>query len=279
MKTLVLAVALVCGAQAATKCGSPAVKPVPCANKIVGGCDAKPYSWPWQIVLDAKRGSSFSLECGGSLIANQWVMSAAHCVHDNPHPDNYQIKLGVYDEAKSGEPGEVISMVEEVHYHPKYNPSTVEWDISLLKLKNPVNFTDHISPVCLPLDDSHVINSNDMAWVTGWGTLHEGAPNIPRQLHQVYLPFLDQSVCDKEYGREIDNQVMFCAGAVGLDSCQGDSGGPLMWYHNGTQQYYEYGIVSWGDGCAEKGHAGVYSRVTAYCDWIKSTTGGAAMCQ
>ena len=52
------------------------------------------------------------------------------------------------------------------------------------------------------------------------GTLHEGRPNIPRKLHQVHLPFLDQSVCDKEYGREIDNQVMFCAGAVGLDSCQ-----------------------------------------------------------
>jgi secreted trypsin-like serine protease len=64
-----------------------------------------------------------------------------------------------------------------------------------------------------------------------------------------------------------------------IGDAQGDSGGPLIYYHNDTQQYFEYGIVSWGQGCAEAGHPGIYSRVTAYCDWIETTTGGAAKCQ
>ena len=93
------------------------------------------------------------------------------------------------------------------------------------------------------------------------------------------LPFLADSVCATEYGSGFFPDVMFCAGKQGLDSCQGDSGGPLSYYHNDTQQFFEYGIVSWGQGCAEQGHAGVYSRVNAYCDWIATTTGGAAKCQ
>jgi secreted trypsin-like serine protease len=276
-KYALLTIALVCGANAQAKCGMPAVKPKPCSSKIVGGCEAVPYSWPWQVVLDAKEGF-FQLECGGSSIAPQWVMSAGHCVADNLHPDYYQVKLGVFNEALNNEKGEILAKVSEVHLNPKFDDQTIQYDISLLKLDKPVNYTANISPVCLPLTDTHVINSSEIAWVTGWGTLTEGSGQIPKKLHQVQLPFLDQSVCDQEYGT-IDDTTMFCAGKAGLDSCQGDSGGPLMWYHADTQQYYEYGIVSWGQGCAEQGHAGVYSRVTAYCDWIKTTTGGAASCQ
>ena len=109
--------------------------------------------------------------------------------------------------------------------------------------------------------------------------LHTNASNVffsagsrlPLDLHQVQVPFLDESVCNEEYGTEIDDETMFCAGRTGKDSCQvsvdemnretignsqGDSGGPLTWYHDDTQQYYEYGLVSWGKGCAEAGHAG-----------------------
>jgi len=259
-------------------CGVPVVQQdLSCGEKIVGGCKAKPYSWPWQAAFAEKSGwsGSYSLICGASLIANQWVMTAGHCVEGSQDdPTKFRVKLGVFDRANNDEPGEVVAEIESIHLHPDYNPSTVEWDISLLKLKQPVAFSDHIIPVCLPKSDDIVINSNHSAWCTGWGTLHEGDPSIPKDLYQVEVPFLDQSVCDNEYGAtNINNKCMFCAGKTGKDSCQGDSGGPLVFQHPEDKKYYEYGIVSWGQGCAEAGHAGVYSRVTAYCGFIQKTTG------
>jgi secreted trypsin-like serine protease len=279
MKLLLLSLAVVTLASAQNKCGQTPVKPMeacPDGQRIVGGCEATPYSWPWQIGFYESYFGSYSLICGGSLIDNQWVMTAGHCVYGSEDkPGKFRVKAGLYDRAAqpSGEPGMVTVEVEKIYLHPKFNMQKIEWDISLLKLKTPIKYTDHIQPVCVPNTDDGIIVEPHLSVVTGWGTLHEGDYGLPKKLHQVDVPFLNQTHCDKEYGAEsINDEVMFCAGRTGVDSCQGDSGGPLV-KKSADGSWFEYGIVSWGRGCAEPGYAGVYSRVSAYCDFIKKTVG------
>jgi len=243
-------------------------------GRIVGGCEAIPYSWPWQVGFMQNYFGDLSLICGGAVIDNQWIMCAGHCVYGSEDdPTQFRVKLGVFDRSSTNESGMVVAEIEKIYLHPNFSMSTIEWDISLLKLKKPLSFTDHIQPVCVPKSDAGVIAKNNSCWVTGWGTLHEGDFGLPKNLNQVIVPYLDQADCDKEYGSSsINDKCMFCAGRTGVDSCQGDSGGPVV-TQAADGRWFQYGIVSWGYGCAEPGHAGVYSRVTAYCDWMKQMIG------
>lgn len=252
-------------------CGNTPIPPD--ETRIVGGQVAKPYSWPWQTVFCQKGYGGCSLLCGGSVIDNHWVMTAGHCVYGNVHaPKQFRVKMGVYNQKQSKEVGEVVVEIKKIHLHPNYDPDDASYDIALLQLKTPIKYTNHIQPVCLPASDENVINNDQYsATVTGWGTLQEGASGIPTKLHQVTVPFVDQEKCNTDYQGQLQDKVMFCAGVGGKDSCQGDSGGPLV--RRKGDQWFQYGIVSWGNGCAQPGFPGVYSRVTAYCDFIKKTTG------
>lgn len=248
---------------------------------IVGGTEAKPYSWPWQIVF-CRHGwlGGCSLMCGGSVIDENWVMTAGHCVEGNTNsPKSFRVKLGVFDQRKDNEKGEVVMEIEKIFLHPKFENvhGVPVYDVALLKLKSPVSFTDHIQPVCLPKSDAGLINSKHSATITGWGTKEQGGLLTPSNLRQVVVPMVNQTVCDDAYGDQIFNPTMFCAGLRGKDSCQGDSGGPLVMKHE-DGRWFEYGVVSWGHGCAQNGYPGVYSRVTAYCDFLKQTV-GKDMCQ
>ncbi|CAJ0599416.1 unnamed protein product [Cylicocyclus nassatus] len=254
-------------------CGKPPIPPRENEN-IVGGSTARPYSWPWQIELCTKSilDKKCNLRCGGSLIDSQWVMSAGHCVKTyEDTPKFFGIKLGTYDYRDDNETGEILRDVIEIHVHPNFGqPHPFSHDICLLKLSQPVNFTKHIQPICIPrsLKD---ISPKTKGFVTGWGTTTEGG-KVSNKLRQVEVPFLSEKECEKEYEGEID-ETMTCAGKKGVDSCQGDSGGPLVTKHKDTNRWYQAGIVSWGQGCAEKGHAGVYARPSANCEFIEKFTG------
>jgi secreted trypsin-like serine protease len=260
-------------------CGMPAIPPIVAncdQNRIVGGCTATPYSWPWQIGFY----ESGSMICGGSIIDNMWIMTAGHCVYGNTNsPSRFTIRAGVFDHNSQTESGEQVAQVEQIFLHPNFSMSSISWDISLLKLATPLNYTTHISPVCVPKSDAGIFVEGADSWVTGWGTLHSGDFGLPKNLNQVRVPFLNQSHCDQEYGASaINDACMFCAGRTGEDSCQGDSGGPLVVSMStpmgaAAGPWFEYGLVSWGYGCAEAGHAGVYSRVSAYCNFIDATLG------
>ncbi|GMT27250.1 hypothetical protein PFISCL1PPCAC_18547, partial [Pristionchus fissidentatus] len=262
MRTAVLLLSTVAVALAAT-CGQTPVAPnlEVQGTKIVGG---------W---LSDKL---CRLECGGSVVAPGWVMTAGHCVYDDLNAKNYKVKAGVFDEAKSDEDAEQVVNVKAIHLHPKYNPRLTNYDIALIELATPLTYGDHVQPICLPSNDDTEISYPNMLWATGWGTTSEQG-QISRKLRQADVPIVEVHTCEKEYPRRIFEEVEFCAGKKGVDSCQGDSGGPLVQQSNGT--WFQYGIVSWGKGCAEEGEAGIYSRVTAYCDFINTTTNGVVQCQ
>jgi len=255
---------------AAAKCGVPAIKPD--TAKIVGGKDAIPYSWPWQVALFKKPvfGDPYQF-CAGTLIAPQWVVTAGHCFYgDDTQPSKYQVKLGVFTKAKNDEPGEVVLGLSEIHVNPKYDSSKITYDITLLKLEKPVSYTDHISPICLPAkQDEKLPAAGADLFVTGWGAVRQGGADSPT-LKQVTVPLVDTDSCKASYPGQIYEDVMFCAGLKegGKDSCQGDSGGPVVYQDAKSGVWKQLGITSWGYGCAQPNKFGVYSKVSAYIDFI-----------
>uniref|UniRef100_A0A914UIZ9 limulus clotting factor C n=1 Tax=Plectus sambesii TaxID=2011161 RepID=A0A914UIZ9_9BILA len=273
MKATVILLSVVAAfASAQIPCGNTPIPPN--ESRIVGGQPAKPYSWPWQaeMCMTSTLGGACALRCGATIIDQNWIMCASHCVDGYTNkPQRFHLKVGTYDYHSVNEAGEVVTNVTQIIMHPQYHtPHEYSHDMSLLRLSQPLTFTDHIQPVCLPLDESNLLVEGTPMYVTGWGATSEGGP-VSSQLRQVVVPSLNMTHCENEYPNQVDD-TMICAGRKGVDSCQGDSGGPLVTKHP-DGRWFQAGIVSWGQGCAEKGHAGVYARVSSMCDFVKSTLG------
>ncbi|KAE8625750.1 hypothetical protein XENTR_v10006382 [Xenopus tropicalis] len=247
-------------------CGKiPVLKNVNKRARIVGGDMCPKGECPWQALLMYNE----IFICGGTLIAPNWVITAAHCL--KPLPENkLTVVLG---EHRIGTPEgtEQESKVSKIIMHEHYYGSKTnnDNDIALLKLTTPVNYTDYVVPLCLPEKQFAVqeLLSIRYSTVSGWGRLLESGAT-PELLQRVQLPRVKTQDCIRQTQMNI-SQNMFCAGYTdgSKDSCKGDSGGPHATQYKNT--HFLTGIVSWGLGCAKKEKYGVYTRVSRYTEWIK----------
>ena len=229
-------------------------------RRIVGGVPTNIKNHPWQVALNVDGGL-----CGGSIVANKWVLTAAHCFDSSTRTHKVRAKAGATNYSTSG----VWTQIEKIIVHKGYNPETQENDIALIKLKS------HPKGKIIPLIKPKLkIQIGQPLEVTGWGTTSEDG-NTSRGLLKASVPYVDNNTCNEpvSYNGGILPGMM-CAGKRegGVDACQGDSGGPLVLRTSDGPVLI--GVVSFGAGCARKLKYGVYTRVKNYRSWIRNIITG-----
>ncbi|XP_068203991.1 trypsin-1-like [Palaemon carinicauda] len=239
-------------------------------SRIVGGNDAQINEWPWQAaIMDGRK--QF---CGGSLINDRYILTAAHCTQ-GLRPRDITVRLAEHRLSTAGETSLVTRDVKKIIDHRNYIPGDEINDISLLQLSSPVEMSSTVVPVCMPPPNPRY--TNKMATITGWGDTSDGGP-ASDVLKEVTVKVMSNAACRRlSYGSAI-KKTMLCAAGDGKDSCQGDSGGPLV-FMDGGGNYDQIGVVSWGYGCAEKGYPGVYTRVNEYLNWIRANAADGIYCK
>ncbi|XP_024409218.1 brain-specific serine protease 4 [Desmodus rotundus] len=244
-------------------------------NRIVGGEDSADAQWPW-IVSIQKNGTH---HCAGSLLTSRWVVTAAHCFKGTLNePFLYSVLLGAWQLGDPGPRSQEVG-IAWVHPHPVYSwKEGSRADIALVRLEHPIRFSERILPICLP-DFSVHLHPNTDCWIAGWGTVRDGVPlPHPQTLQKLKVPIIDSEICGRLYwrgaGQGAITEDMLCAGYLEgeRDACLGDSGGPLMCQVEGT--WLLAGIISWGEGCAERNRPGVYISLASHRSWVQRIVQG-----
>ncbi|XP_063158033.1 transmembrane protease serine 11E-like [Candoia aspera] len=235
-------------------------------ERIYGGTIAGEGEWPWQASLQLNG----IHRCGATLISNSWLVTAAHCFRSVRDVRRWTSSFG----ARIRPPTMRRNLRQIIiHEHYANNVMNHEFDIAVVQISPPVEFTTAVHRVCLP-EASYIFPENTTCVVTGYGALRDDGPSVG-ELRQTEVKIIGNEICNR---REVYNGAispgMVCAGYLegGSDACQGDSGGPLV-TPDSRGIWYLVGIVSWGDECAKPNKPGVYTRVTYYRDWIALHTG------
>ena len=244
-------------------------------QKVVGGVDVDIKDYPWQVALTSNpNGSGF---CGGSIIGDSWVLTAAHCVN-NDSPSGLYIRGGTSSSFASG--GDSYS-VSQIIIHPNYSGNS--YDFALIEINGEFEYGENMQKIDL-IDESEIAlgvqDGGVMSTITGWGTTSSGG-SLADVLQMVEAPIVDNDVAcgsdsdaDGNSGQyfcsELD-ESMICAGDLvngGEDACQGDSGGPLVVRSSDNSRWLLIGATSWGNGCADVLYPGVWAKVSHVLDWI-----------
>merc|ERR1711936_831266 len=229
---------------------------------IVNGYEAIKHEYPFMAAL-MNRNRQF---CGGSLIDEKHVLTAAHCVAHMSKFDvqNLRVRLGDHN-IRDNDNTSIEKRVKRVIRHIGFSSKTLHNDVAILTMEDAVKYNSNIQPICLAAGTSQFVNQR--VTVAGWGTLTEGGRQ-PDELMKVDVDVWTNDRCKNSYGSNAPGGItnhMLCASRPQRDSCSGDSGGPLFSCNGACTQI---GIVSWGIGCAQSNYPGVYTRITAMKDWI-----------
>ncbi|XP_021694285.1 venom serine protease [Aedes aegypti] len=246
------------------------------SGRIVSGSETTVNKYPWMaaIVDGAKQ------ICGGALITDRHVVTAAHCIVNNP--ELLKVVLLAHDWSKN-EPQRIISRLEWVAKHPEYKIDKyyIKFDVAVLKLATVLEMNDKLRPICMP-DPAVPDKTYDVGTALGWGkTIEDGS--LSKTLREVDLNILTNTDCKtKYYSPNLITDDMVCAYAVNKGVCTGDGGGPLQIKNKEIKSpdvYQLLGLASWGDGCARNNKPGVFSKITPVLSWIKSITTDGCYCR
>ena len=240
--------------------GVTAAAPAHAPNEdIVGGTTVSdPTTYPF--IANMQENGGFI--CGGTILSRTKILTAGHCAVD-ASASAFSFRVG---SLKYNSGGTVVKVSKKA-VHPKYNANTVDYDVAVLTLSTPLTFSSTIAAATLVASGAEPV-ADQSTTVIGWGTTSE-AGSVSTTLRQVTVPVVAFATCKSDYAS--DNTItarMFCAAASGKDSCNGDSGGPII----DASSKVLLGGVSWGQGCAEEGFAGIYADYanSELNTWIKA---------
>uniref|UniRef100_A0A8C6ZCL7 Peptidase S1 domain-containing protein n=1 Tax=Nothoprocta perdicaria TaxID=30464 RepID=A0A8C6ZCL7_NOTPE len=225
-------------------------------SRIVGGQNSDEGEWPWQVSLHVKGQGHV---CGASLISERWLVSAAY-----GDAKVWTAYVGLTDQGKRDGAKVQARAVKRVVAHPAFNDYTYDYDLAVLELQEPVAFSSVVKPICLP-DATHNFPPGKDLWVTGWGRVQRAAARAAHGAHDVRGGPHGRRGCLP--GRRSAPDI-----AGGAARSGGDSGGPLVSVESSGRMFLA-GVVSWGEGCAQRNKPGVYTRLTKLRQWLREQTG------
>ncbi|KAF7265598.1 trypsin-1 [Rhynchophorus ferrugineus] len=243
-------------------------------KRIVGGNEARFGQYPWQAYIKIS-----SYQCGGVLVSRKYVATAAHCIFTAKLKD-ILVYLGELDTEDTGKYPELqpaeLHRVKKLLIHPKFQYKSTQpdrYDLALLRLVTEAGFGNHIASICLPYKGIKLTGRE--AIVAGWGKVQAWEKSMGTNiLRSVTVPIIDIKECRAWHKiRQIDVELhpeMMCAGHKDgkHDACLGDSGGPLIILDQG--RWTLAGITSAGFGCGEPHQPGIYHKIPATVNWIRS---------
>jgi secreted trypsin-like serine protease len=223
-------------------------------REVVGGDVAPAGRFPWMVRL--------SMGCGGTLIAPQVVLTAGHCVNGTGPDTGIEVTAGAVD-LKSADAitARSVTVVRAPGFHTETRGD--DWAVVALNRK--------IDLPTVQLAEGDAGDAGTFV-IMGWGLIREGARRQERRLRYATVSTVPDADCAADYRRAGVNLVAkdsICAGGHGVDTCQGDSGGPMV-RRDGSGDWVQVGIVSWGLGCARDGYPGVYTQVSTFRSAIKA---------
>jgi len=257
-------------------------------QRIIGGSEAKPHTWPWLVSMSVDFGNGMGAGCGSSLLRvrdnqeqSDIVLTAAHCVTEeksmatNPkafNPSQISVTAGEHrpDKYDVGQESRTASKVA-FHKDFRFTPTGgAVNDVAIVKLATPIPFSDTIRPICLPTA-GEAIPVGKTCVAAGWGRNNSRNQDTPDALQQVLAPAQDAKTCQKGWFSSYKEDIMICAGSLQGTSgtCQGDSGGMLACQQS-DGSWRLYGATSFGVAgtCLQAGKPGIFTRLSSYIDWI-----------
>lgn len=235
------------------------------ATRIVNGFNSTRGQFPHQVLIFLNLPEGRQGVCGGSVISNDWILTAGHCVDG---VESFEVHLGALETRNFTERGRQIRRTNTSVLHPYYWRRIVLNDIALIRLDTPVEYSDTIQPIALP--PRRNLFHGITAIASGFGLQNTSAPSIAPILQWANLDTIDNAQCYKSFGFLVARSSVICAvGTTGQSACNGDSGGPLI-----TEDGVQIGLTSFGsgEGC-HRGFPSVFTRVSYYLDWIAEVTG------
>ena len=250
--------------------------------RVFGGDNVTRGAWPWQVLIVSylQVEGGWRERCGGSLIGDQWVVTAGHCLYEKMRdeskqliqPSGHKLYFGVHNkDLRDSDPNVQVREGVKTMHHPEFNIDNLDNDIGLIKLNKKVEFTRYVKPVCLPNKVSKKVASEPgkQGFVVGWGVTRTGSPKV---LQELRLPIVSHSVCKRAHLDVTVTESMFCAGLKRnfFDTCKGDSGGGYLFWDRKRRKWTLQGVISWGGKtCGKAGMYSVYAKVGKFSKWIK----------
>ncbi|KAK3881875.1 hypothetical protein Pcinc_013716 [Petrolisthes cinctipes] len=248
-------------------------------KRIVNGWEVEPaHNYPWQVGIREYDNKNYM--CGGSIINDRYILTAAHCITDKngmpESPKHLSVGIGDHISTSTADDGNFTKKVyvEQIIVHHDYNPYTYDNDIALLKLSEPISLGlyPEVGTICLPANDDKTYEKR-YGTASGWGVIKENGSQA-EVLQETILMILDSNCIG--FSTQVTENQLCILPAFG-DTCQGDSGGPLVVFEG--SHYTLVGITSFTFGtCYDINYPTVFTRVSKFLQWIKDNTQDGIYC-